>query len=135
MGTILSLSLSSAALAVSLLSCSYALRSAFHQSRNGKAKDQFYQDDDGCASPRSLAEFTNRGSKIFIIAFSAIGAGTCIANLVISILRNDGVESIIESSLTVVAWVRLSPNVFTHSNTYRHWHSFMAYASSSNTHP
>ncbi|KAG8673600.1 hypothetical protein FPOAC2_07047 [Fusarium poae] len=104
MGTILSLSLSSAALAVSLLSCSYALRSAFHQSRNGKAKDQFYQDDDGCASPRSLAEFTNRGSKIFIIAFSAIGAGTCIANLVISILRNDGVESIIESSLTVVAW-------------------------------
>ncbi|KAL6915681.1 hypothetical protein FSST1_007176 [Fusarium sambucinum] len=104
MSTILPLSLSSVALTVSLFSCSHALQSAFRQSRNGKAKDQFYEDDDGCASPRSLAEFTNRGAKSFIIAFSTIGTGTCIANLVISILYNDGVESVVEPTLTVAAW-------------------------------
>ncbi|QPC60528.1 hypothetical protein HYE67_002759 [Fusarium culmorum] len=104
MSTIPPLALSSAALAVSLLSCSHALQSAFRQSKNGKARDQFYQDDDGCASPRSLAEFTNRGAKSFIVVFSAIGAGSCIANLVITTLYHDGVESVIEPALTVAAW-------------------------------
>ncbi|CAG1999919.1 unnamed protein product [Fusarium graminearum] len=104
MSVILPLTLSSAAVAVSLLSCSHALRSAFRQSRNGKARDQFYQDDDGCASPRSLAEFTNRGAKSFIVVFSAIGAATCIANLVITTLYHDGVESVIEPALILAAW-------------------------------
>ncbi|ESU08663.1 hypothetical protein FGSG_04440 [Fusarium graminearum PH-1] len=97
----------SAAVAVSLLSCSHALRSAFRQSRNGKARDQFYQDDDGCASPRSLAEFTNRGAKSFIVVFSAIGAATCIVNLVITTLYHDGVESVIEPALILAAWALL----------------------------
>lgn len=127
MSVILPLTLSSAAVAVSLLSCSHALRSAFRQSRNGKARDQFYQDDDGCASPRSLAEFTNRGAKSFIVVFSAIGAATCIANLVITTLYHDGVESVIEPALILAAWVRLSLTQLTHLLTslgigFHPWH-------------
>ena len=99
----LSLSLGSVALAVSLLSCSVALQLALTQLRNGKARDQFYEDADGCASPESLAKFTNKVSKGFVIAISAIGLGTSIAGLVLTTLHHG---SVIVAVLNVATWVR-----------------------------
>ncbi|RGP63629.1 ATP-dependent bile acid permease [Fusarium longipes] len=100
--------LSSATLAISLLSCSIALQSSFRQLRHGEAKDQFYQDDDGCASPRALAEFTNRGPKSFIIALSVIGTGTSIASLVITLIHIENAQLIIEPTLTLATWALAS---------------------------
>lgn len=98
-----SLSLGSVALAVSLLSCSVALQSALTQSRNGKARDQSYEDADGCALPETLAKFTNKVSKGFIIAISTIGVGASIAGLVLTTLHHG---SVIVAVLNVATWVR-----------------------------
>ncbi|RBR24244.1 uncharacterized protein FIESC28_02977 [Fusarium coffeatum] len=102
MSQTLLLSLGSVTLAVSLLSCSVALQSAFTQSRNGKARDQFYEDADGCASPETLAKFTNKVSKGFVIAISAIGVGASIAGLASATLHHG---SVIVAVLNVATWV------------------------------
>jgi len=96
------LSLGSVALAVSLFSCSVALQSAFAQSKNGKARDQFYEDADGCASSETLARFTNKVPKGFIIAISAIGVGASIARLVVTTIHHG---SVIVAVLNVATWV------------------------------
>ncbi|CAG7558968.1 unnamed protein product [Fusarium equiseti] len=96
------LSLGSVALAVSLFPCSVALQSTFAQSKNGKARDQFYEDADGCASPKTLAKFTNKNSKGFIMAISAIGVGASIASLVVTTLHHG---SVIMAVLNVATWV------------------------------
>ena len=96
------MSLGSVTLAVSLLSCSVALQSAFTQSRNGKARDQFYEDADGCASPETLAKFTNKVSKSFVITITAIGVGASIAGLVLTTLHHGPV---IVAVFNVAAWV------------------------------
>ena len=96
------MSLGSVTLAVSLLSCSGALQTALTQSRNGKARDQFYEDTDGCASPETLAKFTNKVSKGFVIAIPAIGVGASIAGLVLTTVHHG---SVIVAVLNVAAWV------------------------------
>lgn len=68
-------------------------------------KDHFYEDEDGCATPESLVAFSNRKHKAAILLFSAVGAGSAVANLVFSCLLQD--EFVWGSGLHIVTWVRV----------------------------
>ena len=103
----LAVPLSCAALAITALSTIAALTSVFRELRSGKPKDRFYEDDDGCATPKSLAEFSPKGIKAIILLFSAFGAGTSAASLVLSSLHSGDDELILENALRTAAWVSL----------------------------
>lgn len=99
--------LSCAALAITVLTTVAALTSVFRQLRSGKPKDRFYEDRDGCATPQSLAAFSTKGIKVLILLFSAFGAGTSAASLILSSLHSDDDELILENALRTATWVSL----------------------------
>ncbi|KAI1031429.1 hypothetical protein LB504_000454 [Fusarium proliferatum] len=72
-------------LVVVALATTPALATAVTQLRKRTARDNFYEDADGKSTPESLAAFSNRLPKVFILALSAIGFGTSIA---ISVLQS-----------------------------------------------
>ncbi|TQN66171.1 ABC transporter ATP-binding protein/permease VMR1, partial [Colletotrichum shisoi] len=96
--------LSGAALAVAALLSSVAAYNVFRQLRIGKPKDCFYEDVDGCATPKALAEFSSRGIKVAVLLFSAIGTGTSIAGLVLSTVYKFRHGFLLENSLNAAAW-------------------------------
>ncbi|KAF4498142.1 ATP-dependent bile acid permease [Fusarium agapanthi] len=72
-------------LVVVALATTPALATAVNQLRKRTARDNFYEDADGKSTPESLAAFSNRLPKVFILALSAVGLGTSIA---ISVLHS-----------------------------------------------
>ncbi|KAF5629351.1 ATP-dependent bile acid permease [Fusarium sp. NRRL 52700] len=72
-------------LVVVALATTPALATAVNQLRKRTARDNFYEDADGKSTPESLAAFSNRLPKVFILALSAVGLGTSIA---ISVLQS-----------------------------------------------
>ncbi|RKL01801.1 ATP-dependent bile acid permease [Fusarium oxysporum] len=72
-------------LVVVALATTPALATAVTQLRKRTARDNFYEDADGKSTPESLAAFSNRLPKVFILALSAVGLGTSIA---ISVLQS-----------------------------------------------
>ncbi|EEU35999.1 uncharacterized protein NECHADRAFT_49776 [Fusarium vanettenii 77-13-4] len=100
----LAVPLSCAALAITVLTTIAALTSVFRQLRSGKPKDRFYDDRDGCATPQSLAAFSTKGIKALILLFSAFGAGTSAASLILSSLHSDDDELILENALRTATW-------------------------------
>ncbi|KAI1058055.1 hypothetical protein LB506_000939 [Fusarium annulatum] len=72
-------------LVVVALATTPALATAVAQLRKRTARDNFYEDADGKSTPESLAAFSNRLPKVFILALSAVGLGTSIA---ISVLQS-----------------------------------------------
>ncbi|OBR08341.1 ATP-dependent bile acid permease [Colletotrichum higginsianum IMI 349063] len=100
----MSLPLSGAALAVAALSSSVAAYNVFRQLRIGKPKGWFYEDVDGYATPKALAEFSSRGIKVAVLLFSAIGTGTSIAGLVLSTVYKFRHGFLLENSLNAAAW-------------------------------
>lgn len=106
-GQAMSLPLSGAALAVAALSSSVAAYNVFRQLRIGKPKDWFYEDVDGYATPKALAEFSCRGIKVAVLLFSAIGTGTSIAGLVLSTVYKFRHGFLLENGLNAAAWVSM----------------------------
>ncbi|KAI8655362.1 hypothetical protein NCS55_01187500 [Fusarium keratoplasticum] len=100
----LAVPLSCAALAIAALTTVAALTSVFRQLRSGKPKDRFYEDADGCATPKSLADFSTKGTKAIILLFSAFGAGSSAASLVLSSLHSVDDELILENALRTATW-------------------------------
>ncbi|UPL02284.1 hypothetical protein LCI18_013218 [Fusarium solani-melongenae] len=100
----LAVPLSCAASAIAALTTVAALTSVFRQLRSGKPKDRFYEDADGCATPKSLADFSTKGTKAIILFFSAFGAGSSAASLVLSSLHSDDDELILENALRSATW-------------------------------
>jgi hypothetical protein len=83
------------------------------QLRSGRAKDWFYADIDGDATPEALVKFSRR-SRIFkgaSVFFSAAGLGTSIAVVLVrssaspSVFRHDSDGEILNDVLVTVAWV------------------------------
>ncbi|CVK83318.1 related to multidrug transporter (yeast bile transporter) [Fusarium proliferatum] len=72
-------------LVVVALATTPALATAVAQLRKRTARDNFYEDADGKSTPESLAAFSNRLPKVFILALSTVGLGTSIA---ISVLQS-----------------------------------------------
>ncbi|RSL63832.1 hypothetical protein CEP53_004278 [Fusarium sp. AF-6] len=100
----LAVPLSYAALAITVLATIAALTSVFRLLRSGKPKDRFYEDADGCATPESLADFSTKGTKAVILLFSAFGAGTSAASLVLSSLHDENDDLILENALGTATW-------------------------------
>ncbi|KAJ4210663.1 hypothetical protein NW759_013205 [Fusarium solani] len=100
----LAVPLNCTALAFTVLSTIAALTSVFRQLRSNKPKDRFYEDADGCATPKSLANFSPKGIKAIILLFSAFGAGTSAASLVLSSLHGADDELILENALRTATW-------------------------------
>lgn len=83
------------------------------QLRSGRAKDWFYADIDGDATPEALVKFTrrNRSFKGASVFFSASGAAISIAIVSIrssaspSSLRHGSSGELLEDVLLAVAWV------------------------------
>ncbi|KAF5002170.1 hypothetical protein FGRMN_546 [Fusarium graminum] len=96
--------LTGAGLAVVALATTPALVTAITQLRNRTVKDNFYEDIDGKSTPESIAAFSNRLPKIFILALSAIGLGTSIAISVLSSLNSHVDALLLKNWLTTGTW-------------------------------
>ncbi|KAF4340544.1 ATP-dependent bile acid permease [Fusarium beomiforme] len=91
-------------LAVVALATTPALVTAITQLRKRTARDNFYEDADGKSTPESLAAFSNRLPKVFILALSAIGLGTSIAISVLSSLNSLSGSLLLRNWLITGAW-------------------------------
>ncbi|KAF5652340.1 hypothetical protein F25303_3338 [Fusarium sp. NRRL 25303] len=90
-------------LVVVALATTPALATAVTQLRKRTARDNFYEDADGKSTPESLAAFSNRLPKIFILALSAVGLGTSIAISVLhSLSQSDSL--LLKNWLITGAW-------------------------------
>jgi hypothetical protein len=101
----LDVGLTGAGLAVVALATTPALVTAVTQLRKRTAKDNFYEDIDGKSTPESIAAFSNRLPKIFILALSAIGLGTSIAISVLSSLNPHTDALLLKNWLITGTWV------------------------------
>ncbi|KAF5982152.1 hypothetical protein FBULB1_4402 [Fusarium bulbicola] len=90
-------------LVVVALATTPAVATAVNQLRKRTARDNFYEDADGKSTPESLAAFSNRLPKVFILALSAVGLGTSIAISVLhSLSQSDSL--LLKNWLIVGAW-------------------------------
>ncbi|KAJ4271438.1 hypothetical protein NW762_000140 [Fusarium torreyae] len=102
--TNLDLALTGTGLVVIALATTPALVTAITQLRKRAAKDNFYEDPDGQSTPESVAAFSNRLPKIFILALATIGLGTSIAISVLSSLNSHSNELLLKNWLIAGAW-------------------------------
>ncbi|KAL2675266.1 hypothetical protein Neosp_011449 [[Neocosmospora] mangrovei] len=98
----LSLPLTGTGLALVALATTPALVAVIAQLRNRTPKDHFYEDEDGKSTPESIAAFSNRLPKAFILASSTIGFGTWIATSIFSSLELS--SKLLENWLIAGAW-------------------------------
>lgn len=101
------------ALAITTLSALIAARGAFIHLRSGKPRDRFYEDFDGCATPESLASFSNRRSKVCLLVFSALGVAISASGSMISFFNESDYSWIFRDGLNTSAWVRITPPIVT----------------------
>ena len=87
------------------LATAHALVAAINQLRKRTPKDNFYEDVDGKSTPESIAAFSNRLPKLFILAFSVTGFGTSTAISVLSFLYAPFGELFLKNWLIAGAWV------------------------------
>ena len=95
------------------LATAHALVAAINQLRKRTPKDNFYEDVDGKSTPESIAAFSNRLPKLFILAFSVTGFGTSTAISVLSSLHTPSGDLFLKNWLIAGAWVSgLKPQAF-----------------------
>lgn len=75
------------------------------QTRNRTPRDNFYEDKDGKATPESMAAFSNRRPKAFIIGLAIVGLGTSIAVSALSMSDSHSDNPNLVNWLITVAWV------------------------------
>jgi len=92
-----------AALLVFLLTLPSLASLASSHLREPKPKSMIYEDKDGIATEKSLAEYSAKIPKISLSIFAILGFGTSIALAVLETLGGVDVE---ESWLSVAQWVR-----------------------------
>jgi predicted RND superfamily exporter protein len=80
-----------------------SLASVASHLREPKPKSNIYEDKDGIATEKSVAEYSAKIPKIFLFVFAVLGLGTSIALAVLETLA--GVD-LIETWLNVAQWVR-----------------------------
>ncbi|KAF5562781.1 ATP-dependent bile acid permease [Fusarium phyllophilum] len=90
-------------LVVVALATTPALATVVTQIRKRTARDNFYEDADGKSTPESLAAFSNRLPKVFILALSTFGLGTSIAiSALYSLSQSDSL--LLKNWLIAGAW-------------------------------
>jgi hypothetical protein len=76
------------------------------QIRLGAPKDNFYQDRDGKATPESIAAFSNRIPRAFILLFASLGLATSISISVFTTIAQAQDGLFLENWLVTASWVR-----------------------------
>jgi hypothetical protein len=71
--------------------------------RAPKPKSNIYEDKDGVATEKSVAQYSAKIPKIFLSIFAVLGFGTAVALAAVELLGGDDV---LESWLNVAQWVR-----------------------------
>jgi hypothetical protein len=104
-GDSLLLPLSAAVLGAAGLITLPGLFASLAQARDRTPPDNFYEDDDGKATPESMAAFSNKKPKACILLFSLIGLGLSITTTVLSILNPLGDGLGLENWLVTATWV------------------------------
>ncbi|KAF4125093.1 ABC-type multidrug transport system, ATPase and permease component [Geosmithia morbida] len=99
------LSPSASALVLTSLSSIPAIAAVVDQIRKGAPKDNFYEDRDGESTPEAIAAFSNKASKITVLASALLGLVTSAAISVLTTLDADRGDQFLENWLTTAAWV------------------------------
>ena len=86
---------------VFLLTLPSVLGAASHL-RESKPKPNTYEDEDGVATEKSIAEYSAKAPKLFLSICAILGLGTSIALVVLETL--EGID-VVESWLNVAQWV------------------------------
>jgi hypothetical protein len=97
-------------LAIAGLASLPALSAVVSQIRNRTVKDNFYEDEDGKATPEAIAAFSQKGSKFAVVFLAATTAALSLAISVLSTIRpGQGDEDLfLQTWLTTAAWVGFS---------------------------
>ncbi|KAJ3489903.1 hypothetical protein NLG97_g5894 [Lecanicillium saksenae] len=96
---------SAAGLAVTALSTVPALSAIVSQIRSRAPKDNFYEDQDGVATPESMAAFSNKASKFAVTFLAASTAALSIALSVINSTDSSHGSLFLPTWLTTAAWI------------------------------
>jgi hypothetical protein len=80
-----------------------SLASVASHLRESKPKSNIYEDKDGIATEKSVAEYSTKIPKIFLSIFAILGLGT---SIVLAVLETLGGVDVEESWLNVAQWVR-----------------------------
>lgn len=97
-------------LAIAGLATLPGLSAVVSQIRNRTVKDNFYEDEDGKASPEAVAAFSQKGSKFAVVFLAATTAALSLAVSVLSTIRpGQGDEDLfLQTWVATAAWVSLS---------------------------
>ena len=71
--------------------------------RDPKPQSKIYEDEDGVATQKSVAEYSAKLPKIFLSVFAVLGLGTSIA---LAVLETVAGVDVIEGWVNVGKWVR-----------------------------
>ncbi len=99
---------SAAGLAVAALTTVPAVSAIVSQIRSRAPKDNFYEDQDGVATPESIAAFSNKASKFAVTFFATSTAALSIALAVLNTTDSSHGNLFLSTWLTTGAWVSLS---------------------------
>ncbi len=98
-----SLASGAAGLALVFLLTLPSVASAASHLRASKPKSNIYEDKDGIATEKSVAEFSAKTPKIFLSVFTTLGLGSSIA---LAALETIAGSRVLDSWLNVAQWVR-----------------------------
>lgn len=104
-------------LAVAAAAAVPAVFSIASQIRSRAPKDNFYEDQDGVATPESIAAFSNKPSKFAIAFLAASTAGLSLAVSVLSTLDSSQRSLFLTTWLTTAAWVSPRSVAFAYAQT------------------
>lgn len=82
-----------------------ALAATWSQLRSRAPKDNFYEDDDGVATPETIAAFSNKPVKFTIAFLAATTAGLSISLSALTLLKSAQTDLSVSSWPSTVAWV------------------------------
>ncbi|KAF5027574.1 hypothetical protein F66182_316 [Fusarium sp. NRRL 66182] len=104
----LEVALTGTGLAIVALATTPALITSITQLRKRTPKDNFYEDVDGISTPESVAAFSNRLPKIFILLLATTGLGTSITISVLSALDPHSNALLLKNWLIAGTWALIS---------------------------
>ncbi|KAG6002516.1 hypothetical protein E4U21_003009 [Claviceps maximensis] len=101
------LPLCAVALGVTGLSTLPALFAQLAQIRHHTRRDNFYEDVDGKSTPETMAAFSNKKPKLFLLIFTVVGFGLSLAVTILSVLHPLGDGLALENWLLNGCWAAI----------------------------
>lgn len=108
------LPLSASALGITGLATLPGLLAVLAQSRDRTPPENFYEDEDGKATPETMAAFSNKKPKRCVLTFSIFAFGLSISVAVLSMFQSLPYHLNLENWLIVGTTVSLTAGIFLH---------------------